>query len=183
MTDTRNNLSSPPGAGWWRRLLSFIYEMLLTGAVILVLSGVYQGLFQLLTGQGVTALSGNVPAQALHFVWLFVLTGAYFIFCWNRSGQTLAMKTWRLQLDNRHGGRPALRQSIIRFVVASLCYAPALPCWLLARHAPQWLPLAWIASGLVVLPWLWAWLRTDRQLLQDSIAGTCITQKAAKPKA
>ena len=28
---------------------------------------------------------------------------AYFVWCWSHGGQTLAMKTWRLQLVNKDG--------------------------------------------------------------------------------
>lgn len=182
MTNADPTSTSLPAAGWWRRFLSFIYELLLTGAVILVLSGLYQGMFQLLTGQAVTTLSGNKVAQALHFAWLFTLTGAYFVFCWSRSGQTLAMKTWRLQLLGKDGSRANIRQCLIRYIVACLCYLPALPCWLLARHSTTWQALAWIATSLIILPWLWAWLRIDRQLLQDSLAGTIIRQKPFRGK-
>ncbi|WP_144290296.1 RDD family protein [Chitinilyticum litopenaei] len=163
-----------PAASWLRRFTALIYEMLLTGALLLVLAGIFNGLFQLLTGQPVTALSQSWLAQALHFGWLFGLTGLYFVFCWRKSGQTLAMRTWRCQLQDRHGQAPSLRQCLIRYVVAALCYVLVLPAWLLARHDAGWLPLAWLATGLVLLPWCWAFIARDRQLLQDALAGTRI---------
>lgn len=36
--------------------------------------------------------------------WLWLLIGSYYIFCWRKSGQTLAMQAWRLKLVLREDG-------------------------------------------------------------------------------
>ena len=34
---------------------------------------------------------------------VFVAVGVYFVCCWTRSGQTLALKTWKLRIDGPGG--------------------------------------------------------------------------------
>ncbi|MGZ3237424.1 MAG: RDD family protein, partial [Burkholderiaceae bacterium] len=35
--------------------------------------------------------------------WLFLVVGVYFVWFWTHSGQTLAMKTWRIRLVTKNG--------------------------------------------------------------------------------
>jgi uncharacterized RDD family membrane protein YckC len=51
------------------------------------------------------------------YCWLLV--GAYFVYCWVKSGQTLAMKTWRIQLLDRQENRLGWWQAIKRYLFAS----------------------------------------------------------------
>ena len=48
---------------------------------------------------------------------LFILTGAYFIFCWYRS-QTLGMAAWHLYLKTETGQQPNAKQLVSRFLLA-----------------------------------------------------------------
>ncbi len=52
------------------------------------------------------------------FLWLSV--GLYFVWCWLKNGQTLAMKTWHLKLVEQDGGLISLPGAIARYVLASL---------------------------------------------------------------
>jgi uncharacterized RDD family membrane protein YckC len=68
------------------------------------------------TGYALLALAGWTyplsPAQRwLLQAVLFVAIGAYFVYCWVRAGQTLAMKSWRLRVVDRDGRlcRPSAR--------------------------------------------------------------------------
>ncbi|MDE2397186.1 MAG: RDD family protein, partial [Burkholderiales bacterium] len=75
-----------PGLG--RRLACFVYEGLLLFGVVMVAGLVYG----VAIGQRDPQV-GHSGLQAL----LFAVIGAYFIWFWSRSGQTLAMKTWRIR--------------------------------------------------------------------------------------
>jgi len=68
--------------------------------------------------------------------------GAYFIWCWLRGGQTLAMKAWRIRLE---GVSP--RNALLRFLLALLL----------------------VPTGISIL---WALFDRDRQFLHDRLAGT-----------
>lgn len=52
------------------------------------------------------------------FLWLSV--GVYFVWCWLKSGQTLAMQTWQLKLVSQDGRLLSVRLAIARYVLASM---------------------------------------------------------------
>jgi uncharacterized RDD family membrane protein YckC len=52
---------------------------------------------------------------------LWVFTGAYFVWCWCRSGQTLAAQTWKIKLVNQQNSTLTLKKAIFRYALASAC--------------------------------------------------------------
>lgn len=126
-------------AGLARRFLSLLYETLLVSAI---------------------ALAGMVPfvliadsldptlRRPLAQIYLVVLAGAYFVWHWTRSGQTLAMKTWRIRLVTLNGDRVQAPRALCRYA------------------------LALVSAGLAGAGFLWALIDRDRQFLHDRIAGT-----------
>lgn len=125
-----------------RRLGSLVYEIL----VILAL-GIFLFVLPLAIFSGLTQHS---PGPGLLWLYLFLLFGNYFIWCWIRAGQTLAMKTWRLRLVDAQSGRP------LRPLQAFVRYGMGWICW---------------PTGLALL---WSFIDTDKQLLHDRIAGSQI---------
>ena len=124
-----------------------IYELLLVTAVLFVASLPF------------LYLVGNAETGWRHFVFQLYLAGvlfAYFSAFWMRSGQTLAMKTWRIRLVGPNGSRLTLRQSALRFVLALV--------GLLLAGAGFW----------------WALFDRDRQFLHDRIAGTRLVRVPRK---
>lgn len=106
--------------------------------------------------------------------WQFIVIGAYFAFFWSRSGQTLAMQTWRLRLvslsDSGLAIRVPLRRALLRYLLAWMWFLPAL-----AIDSMLGLK-GWPSIGVVVLGMLF-WLSTillddERQFLHDRLAGT-----------
>jgi uncharacterized RDD family membrane protein YckC len=88
----------------------------------------------------------------MHMLQLFLLAvfAAYFLWCWLRGGQTLAMKTWRIRLVARKDhGRLSPASALLRFVYA-LVLVPSL-------------------IGIA-----WACLDRDRQFLHDRLAGSLL---------
>ena len=51
------------------------------------------------------------------FLWLTV--GVYFVWCWQKKGQTLAMQTWQLKLLNQDAELLSLKAAIVRYVLAT----------------------------------------------------------------
>jgi uncharacterized RDD family membrane protein YckC len=86
--------------------------------------------------------------HSLFQLWILLVLGLYFGYCWSRTGQTLAMKTWRIRVQRRDGTPLSPRQAALRFVTA---------CWTL-------LPLGF--------GFLWALWDRDRQFLHDRLSGT-----------
>ena len=77
-----------------RRLASMLYESILLFAVAFL--GTW--LFQFAAG------TFQIDGWRLRLLQLFLLAlfAVYFLWCWLRGGQTLAMKTWRIRLVSRN---------------------------------------------------------------------------------
>lgn len=125
-----------------RRLGSLVYELL----VILAL-GIFLFVLPLAIFSGLTQHS---PGPGLLWLYLFLLLGNYFLWCWIRAGQTLAMKTWRLRLIDAKTGRT------LRPLQAFVRYGMGWICW---------------PTGLALL---WSFIDPDKQFLHDRIAGSQI---------
>jgi uncharacterized RDD family membrane protein YckC len=121
-------------AGLARRLASLLYEAVLVFAVAFFAGFVF------LFATGSARLEGWLLHA--HQAFLIAVLAAYFLWCWLRGGQTLAMKAWRIRLVN-----VTPRNALLRFALAVLL----------------------VPTGVGVL---WALVDRDRQFLHDRLAGT-----------
>jgi uncharacterized RDD family membrane protein YckC len=136
------SLREPPHrAGLPVRGASLIYEAILLVPLLFIGGWLFLAL---------THDAGSPLMRALFRAWLLLLIGGYFVYCWVRGGQTLAMKTWRLRVATRTGRALSWRQATARYVVAVL------------------------GVGLFGLGLLWALIDPERQFLHDRLAGTRI---------
>lgn len=120
--------------------------MVYDGLVVLALSFALALVFILLFGD---ASHGFKRYGLQLFLWLGV--GLYFVWCWRKSGQTLAMQTWQLKLRNAQLGRLSWPQALLRYVMASL------------------------SLGVFGLGFIWAVFDPDRLFLHDRLLGSRIT--------
>lgn len=135
----QDNAIAPVPASFLVRIAAMVYESLLVTAVLFVASFL------------VIPMVGDMHTPWQRHLFQIYLVGvlfAYFSAFWLRSGQTLAMKTWRVRLVNQAGGAISFRQAVLRFFLALV--------GLLFAGAGFW----------------WALLDRDRQFLHDRIAGT-----------
>jgi len=135
----QDNAIAPAPAPFLIRMAAMVYELLLVTAVMFVAALPF------------LYLVGNAQTGWLHHLFQVYILGvlfAYFSAFWLRSGQTLAMKTWRIRLVNPDGTRLTLGQAALRFVIALL--------GLLLAGFGFW----------------WALFDRDRQFLHDRIVGT-----------
>ncbi len=103
------NLNSKPA--WLRLAACMLYD----GLVVLALSFALALGFILLFGDA----SHGLKRYALQlFLWLGI--GLYFVWCWRKSGQTLAMQTWQLKLSHGQANLLNWPQALIRYALASL---------------------------------------------------------------
>jgi len=128
-----------------RRLASMLYESLLLLGVLAVTFIVPHLVLGIVRGL-------TLPGGAL-WLHLFLVFGAYFVWYWSHSGQTLAMQTWKLELRTATGDIPSLRQAGLRYL------------------------LAWPSLALGGIGILWALVDRDRQFLHDRLAGTQVDFK------
>jgi uncharacterized RDD family membrane protein YckC len=147
-----------------RRLIAMVYETFLLLAVEMLAVALYL----------LITLDNHAPVFQYGLkVWLFVVTGAYFVWGWTNSGHTLAMKTWRMQVVTADHARLPLTTAIVRYLLAWGWFLPALlACAALGLKDKGQVGAA-IALG--VLGWsLTAFLDRDRRFLHDRLAGTRI---------
>jgi uncharacterized RDD family membrane protein YckC len=116
-----------------------VYEALLLVAVLAVI--------YLLPLAVAASMNSSVPPDWLLWLYLLFVTGCYFVWQW-RQGQTLAMRTWGIELKSAAGGTPPWSRLLIRYLAA-------------------WAGIGGLGVGL-----LWALLDADRQFLHDRLAGT-----------
>lgn len=126
--------------------MALLYEGLLLLAVLFVSALAFQGAL------GTASLPMYGWIHHIFQFYLFLVIGLYFVWCWLRGGQTLAMKTWRLKLEGVTG-------------------EPINPSQALARYL-----LAWCSFLTAGLGFLWAIVDRDGQFLHDRLAATRIVQ-------
>ncbi len=88
-----------------------LYELLTVIAIVFVSAG----LFLWVAGD---ATHGEKRLLLQIFLWLIV--GAYFVWCWQKSGRTLAMQAWRFKLIGEDSQLLSLKIAILRYVLATL---------------------------------------------------------------
>jgi uncharacterized RDD family membrane protein YckC len=147
-----------------------IYEAVLLFGVVFIVSYTLLALFQwkypLPPG----------PRAALQAA-LFLAIGAYFVWCWSRSGQTLALKTWNLKVLDASGAPPSAARAIARYVLAWHLWLPGL-VWVAAFQSNALADLGALAAGfaLLLLP---ALADPQRRLLHDRWTKTRIVRLGA----
>jgi len=106
---------------------------------------------------------------------LFIAVGAYFVYCWARAGQTLAMKSWRLRVVDRGGGLLSPARAVLRYLLAWSLFAPGIAFIALAGAGALANLLALVA-GLVAMLVL-SRLDPRRQLLHDRLLGSRVIRE------
>ncbi len=94
MTDTGHTpaLKSLPHAGLFRRLFAILYDSFLLIAILFIISGIATSLNH---GKAIEPGDTYYP---LFLIIVFSLSYLYFAWFWIHGGQTLGMKTWKIQL-------------------------------------------------------------------------------------
>jgi uncharacterized RDD family membrane protein YckC len=157
---------APPGI--LLRIASMTYEAVLLFGLMFVVS------FPLLALTGWTDPLLPWQRWTLQGV-LFVAVGAYFVFCWTRSGQTLAMKSWRLRLVDRDGRLMTPRRAVQRYLLAGSLFVPGLAFGALADAGLAAKLLALVTGALALV--LLAGLAPGRQLLHDRLLGSRVIRE------
>jgi uncharacterized RDD family membrane protein YckC len=115
-----------PRAGFRRRFGSWIYDFLIAFAVYMVAGAISFLFFNLLIKYGVISMNGFEHAIDLQrssllystviYGWNLAWVSFFFVYFWEKSGQTLGMKAWRLRLQNQDGTRITILTGIKRLL-------------------------------------------------------------------
>lgn len=150
-----------------RRMACWMYEGLLLFGVVFVAGY----LFGTLT-QTRNALDNRHSLQAF----LFVIFGIYFVWLWSK-GQTLAMKTWHIQVTDLAGQPLSQGHALLRYACSWLWFWPPL-------LASWWFDLSGAEALVIVLGWVLCWailsrLHPRQQFWHDALARTQLTDSRA----
>ena len=160
-----------PAPQFWRRVCCGLYEQL-------VLLGVIAFTF-LVPNLALGILFGISLPSWLSFFYLYSVLGVYFVWYWTKSGQTLAMQTWRIRIIDLNGFNLTRRQAIWRYVYGSLWL---FPCVILqwSFHLEKWQIIEMLfAVALFIWPlsiFLDRRNRSIRQSLPDRLANTRLVE-------
>lgn len=103
--------------GLFRRLAAIIYDALLLVALLFLATIPF------------IAMRGGEPVEigenASYRIVLAGVAYAFYVGFWTRSGRTLGMQSWGLQLQTENDGKPTLATASVRFFAALLSWAPA----------------------------------------------------------
>ncbi|BFM20558.1 RDD family protein [Gilvimarinus japonicus] len=138
-------------AGVVKRLAAAVYDSLLIMAISLAYSATLLAVKTLVLGEAI-APGEKAQMGIFGFIgWVIIWVGFYVIF-WQRFGQTLGMKAWRLKLTDSSGNKPTIGQCLLRCFLGGL----SLAC--------------------LGLGYFWLWLDPERLTLHDRLSGTRVLQ-------
>ena len=138
--------AEPAHLGW--RLLAMLYDAMPLLALWMLCS-----LVLLLVRGGQPVVPGS-PASWLSFAVLWSVTGLYATVSWQRGGQTLGMRPWRLRVVDEQGQT--------------------------AGWSRLWLRYAWASLGtLLLLGLLWSLVDRERRTWHDRLSGTRLVRMRA----
>ena len=137
-----------PNATRIKLFAACVYELLLLIALWMLFTWIFVRVFGDATG--------GYKRYVLQLV-LWLATGAYFVWCWCKSGQTLATQTWKIKLvtqgsENQQNNTLSPKQAVIRYALASACL---------------------LACGL---GYFWALIDKNGLFLHDRLLKTCFIQ-------
>jgi len=154
-------------AGLYRRLAALLYDLLLAIAIAFVATA---AMLPLTHGEAILNATQGLVGHLYHATWLSAVF-VYFGWCWTRSGQTLGMKAWRIQLQTDVGGRMGWVGAIVRYLLGLVIGLLAvLGIWYLSRNgSPRVLSAAVAMTALAVLNFAWIAFDGLGRSLQDLV--------------
>ena len=168
---TPAELDALPSPQFWRRVSCSLYEQL-------VLLGVIAFTF-LLPNLALGIFFGISLPSWLTFAYLYTVLGIYFVWYWTKTGQTLAMQTWRVRLIGKSGHTLNRRQAMKRYALGSLWIVPCIFLqWIF--HLEKWQIIEMLFAISLFLWPLSIFLDRGpakfRQSIADRFAGTRLVE-------
>ena len=96
---------------------------------------------------------GDATVGYKHYLlqaYLWLIAGTYFIWCWIKSGQTLAMQTWRIRVVNKAEQPISFAHACKRYVLATLFFGASF-IWALFDREGQFLHDRLTGSRLILV--------------------------------
>ena len=108
-------------ASFWKRLFAWVYDLLGGIGVYILAHTVGQLALYLVTRPFIDNFEQFALASSDNLIWwiyLFLCVQYYYVWCWVKGGQTIGMKTWRLQLYKVDGSLLSWKEAYIRSFIS-----------------------------------------------------------------
>ncbi|MFL0804527.1 MAG: RDD family protein [Agarilytica sp.] len=114
---TSATITEFPTAPLIKRLLAFLYDLFILGALSMVYSALATVIMVFVIGDQGTG-DYQPMQQGLWFQsgWVITIVGFYWLF-WRRAGQTVGMRAWHLKLVDQNG-HPVSHTQILRRIIS-----------------------------------------------------------------
>lgn len=130
--------TTPTLAGLPRRLAAAIYDGFLLFAVLFAAGALYGWVYALFAVAEAPLIQTNdiandIPPIAEGWLYQAYLLGVTIVFYagfWARTGQTLGMQAWRIQLQQQNGQRLVFTKACLRVIVAMVSGGPLAMIWI-----------------------------------------------------
>ena len=146
-----------------RRIFSMLYESTLLFGVAFMATWLFQ-----FAAAGAIVDGWQRTALQLYLAGVFA---AYFLWCWLRGGQTLAMKAWGIRLVVPGQKKISARLALIRLGLAAVLVGSFWAA-LLGAFVHRDPLIAFVTLAISGIGLGWALFDRDRQFLHDRLAGT-----------
>jgi len=107
-----------PPANLIRRLMAMVYDAFLLLGISFAY-GIAVLLLRLLFGDD-TMQAPHPVLQVIIVIGLWFFYALFYVWCWRRTGQTLGMKSWRIQLQGYNQKTPSWKECWLRSILAPL---------------------------------------------------------------
>lgn len=106
-------MDSKENASIARRIAAIFYDLLLLTGVLFAISAI-----------AVWINRGTAVEHPIYYLALLLTAFLFYGWFWTHGGQTLGLRTWRLQVLNEHGNALTWQQSLQRFTAAWIAFVP-----------------------------------------------------------
>jgi uncharacterized RDD family membrane protein YckC len=150
-----------PSANLFRRIMAMLYDAFLLLGISFAY-GVIVLLIRKLVGDDTMQAPSNA-LQVIIVIGLWFCYALFYVWCWRKTGQTLGMKSWRLQVrsqdQNHHQQLPDWKE-----------------CWLRCLLAP-------LSMAILGIGYLWCLVDKQGDCLHDIYSNTKVVLLPKKSKA
>jgi uncharacterized RDD family membrane protein YckC len=171
------NAPNPPSIP--RRMACFTYEGILIFGVVFISGLVFTIVSDaLMPSASSDPISKSLAYRSVFQAFIFCVLTAYFVYFWRR-GQTLAMKTWRIQVLDLQGEHLSTSMALKRWISSWVWFIPplmALTPFSLSMPERTVLCVGWIS--------IWATLarfQSNKQFWPDVWSNTQLVDQIAPP--
>ena len=101
-----------PSASLLKQIIAMIYDSFLIISILFIGTAILLPFNQ-----------GEVVGGIYYSIYLLLIVFIFYSWFWNKSGQTLGMKVWKIRIINDYGLNPSWSISFLRLIFALLSFA------------------------------------------------------------